>query len=229
MTTRIARRLINGPIPDGIHPVLARIYAARGAGRSEDVDHRLARLCSPELLGGLDRAVELLVDAIDARRPIVVVGDFDADGATGTAVAVRGLRMLGAVDVEFRVPNRFIHGYGLSSALVADLEAKADSLIVTVDNGIASHDGIVAAKAAGFGVVVTDHHLPGASLPPADAIVNPNCVGDGFPSKSLAGVGVMFYVLLAVRARLRALGRYATAREPDLFVTARPRRARHRG
>src|SRR5688572_8698608 len=182
-SSRIARRTIAGPIPEGIHPVLARIYAARGAGRAEDVDHRLARLCPPELLGGLDRAVDLLVDAIDARRPIVVVGDFDADGATGTAVAVRGLRMLGASRVEFRVPNRFLHGYGLSPALVADLEAPAGALIVTVDNGIASHDGIAAAKAAGFGVLVTDHHLPGESLPAADAIVNPNCAHDGFPSK----------------------------------------------
>lgn len=210
------RRSIAAALPAGLHPVLARIYAGRGAATRDDVDHRLARLAAPALLGGMEAAVALIVDAIDHDRPVLVVGDFDADGATGTAVALRGLRMLGLRRVSHRVPNRFVHGYGLSRALVDDIDAPHGTLIVTVDNGIASHDGVLAARAAGYGVLVTDHHLPGAVLPAADAIVNPNLAGDAFPSKALAGVGVVFYLLLAVRAALRANGRYGSAGEPEL-------------
>ena len=153
-------------------------------------------------------ACDLLLEAITANRHIVVVGDFDCDGATACAVGVRGLRMLGAGNVDYAVPNRMVHGYGLSPALVEELAVMQPDLLVTVDHGIACHAGITAAKARGWQVLVTDHHLPGQHLPPADAIVNPNLDGDAFPSKMLAGVGVMFYVLLALRRRLRDAGHF---------------------
>ncbi|MEP6485455.1 MAG: single-stranded-DNA-specific exonuclease RecJ [Rudaea sp.] len=202
--------------PDSIHPVLRRVYTARGVTRIEQIEHRLTSLMSPKLLGGIERACELIEEAIRDDRRIVVVGDFDADGATGTAVAVRGLRMLGAQRVDYAVPNRFIHGYGLSAAIVAELAPIKPHLIITVDNGIVAHAGVAAARALGMHVIVTDHHLPAATLPDADAIVNPNVGGDEFPSKALAGVGVMFYLLLAVRAHLRERGGFAKNAEPDL-------------
>ncbi|HSX60702.1 MAG TPA: single-stranded-DNA-specific exonuclease RecJ [Tahibacter sp.] len=215
---RIERR--SAPPPGewtgNLHPVLQRIYAARGVASPHDVEHRLARLVSPRQLGGLDTACERLERALREGERIVVVGDFDADGATGTAVAVRGLRLLGATDVDYQVPNRFTHGYGLSPALVDELLPRKPDLIVTVDNGVAAHAGVAAANALGIAVVVTDHHLPGDSLPDAAAIVNPNLPGDAFPSKALAGVGVVFYVLLALRARLRANGWFVQRAEPDL-------------
>ncbi|MCK7594111.1 single-stranded-DNA-specific exonuclease RecJ [Lysobacter sp. CAU 1642] len=198
------------------HPVIARVLAARGVVDPESARLSLRSLLAPASLGGLGQAVELLVRALDENWRIRIVGDFDCDGATGTAVAVRGLRLLGARQVEFDVPHRMRHGYGLSAELVAEWPAPHPELIVTVDNGISSHAGVDAARARGMRVLVTDHHLPGETLPAADAIVNPNLPGDGFPSKSLAGVGVMFYLLLALRARLRDLGRYASGEEPDL-------------
>src|SRR5690606_14189471 len=158
----------------------------------------------------------LLADAIASQARILVVGDFDCDGATACALAVRGLRMLGARDVVHAVPNRITHGYGLTPGLVAELEAFEPQLLVTVDHGLACHAGISAAKSLGWRVLVTDHHLPGDGLPPADAIVNPNQRGDAFPSKMLAGVGVMFYVLLALRRRLREAGAFEAGLEPDL-------------
>lgn len=188
-------------------PLLARLYAARGVTTAEEAEPRLAHLLDPRLLGGLDDAVALLREARSAGSRVVVVGDFDCDGATGTAVAVRGLRMLGFVDVHTCVPHRMVHGYGLSPALVEDeLRARAPGLVITVDAGIACHAGVAAARAIGAKVLVTDHHLPGEQLPMADAIVNPNLPGDAFPSKALAGVGVVFYLLLALRAALRADG-----------------------
>lgn len=219
---RIVRRadgMAAGEWPPAMHPVLRRIYAARGVAAAAEVEHKLARLLAPQQLGGMQRACELLENAISLQQRIVIVGDFDADGATGTAVAVRGLRLLGAGDVDFQVPNRFTHGYGLSPALVDDLLPLKPQLIVTVDNGVAAHAGIAAANAHGIAVVVTDHHLPGDSLPAAAALVNPNLDGDAFPSKALAGVGVMFYVLLALRAHLRSRGWFTHERpEPDLSV-----------
>jgi single-stranded-DNA-specific exonuclease len=205
--------------PSGLHPLLARIFAARGLAPGDIANVRLADLAEPSALGGIGLACELLAAAIASDQRICVVGDFDCDGATGTAVAVRGLRMLGACNVAYRVPNRFRDGYGLSTGLVDTLVgADAPHLIVTVDNGIASHAGVAAARARGIRVVVSDHHLPGETLPDADAIVNPNLVGDQFPSKALAGVGVMFYLLLALRAHLRRAGSFPTQRtaEPDL-------------
>jgi single-stranded-DNA-specific exonuclease len=199
-----------------LHPVLARIYASRGIRVGDSLEPKLSQLADPAALGGIERACELLGDAIANDRAICIVGDFDADGATGTAVAVRALRLLGAKRVSYRVPNRFRHGYGLSPGLVDELVDEAPDLLVTVDNGIACHAGVDAARARGMRVVVTDHHLPGASLPLADAIVNPNVEGDAFPSKSIAGVGVVFCLMLALRARLRASGAFGALPEPDL-------------
>ncbi|KGI78304.1 single-stranded-DNA-specific exonuclease RecJ [Oleiagrimonas soli] len=201
--------------PQDLHPVLRRIYLARGVKTAQQLDHGLASLTPPQAMGGLDAAVEVLAQAIATDRRIVVAGDYDCDGATGMAVAVRGLHMLGAGNVGFVVPNRFEHGYGLSPALVASLDEPPD-VLVTVDNGIASVAGVAAAHARGIRVVVTDHHLPGPQLPEADAIVNPNLPGDAFPSKALAGVGVMFYLLLALRARLERDGRFAHGERPNL-------------
>ncbi len=200
--------------PDSVHPVLRRVYAARGVLTPAEVEHRLARLLPPRALGGIDVAVTLLLEAIRADWSIVIAGDYDCDGATGTAVAVRGLRLLGASRVSYAIPNRFVHGYGLSPALVASLQP-TPQLIVTVDNGVSSLAGVAAAKARGIRVIVTDHHLPGEQLPDCDAMVNPNLAGDPFPSKMLAGVGVMFYLLLALRVRLREQGTFVGV-EPDL-------------
>ena len=203
-----------GNWPDSVHPVLRQIYAARGVLVPAEVEHRLAHMLSPQTLGGIDAAVTLLLEAIRADWSIVVAGDYDCDGATGTAVAVRGLRLLGARRVSYAIPNRFVHGYGLSPALVESLQP-TPQLIITVDNGVASVAGVAAAKARGIRVIVTDHHLPGEQLPDCDAMVNPNLPGDLFPSKMLAGVGVMFYLLLGLRAKLREQG--ASPRvEPDL-------------
>ncbi|MES2405097.1 MAG: single-stranded-DNA-specific exonuclease RecJ [Pseudomonadota bacterium] len=203
-TLRIVRREAAASAlgwPASVHPVLQRVYAARGVACIDDLGHRLAGLLAPEGLNGITHAVELLAAAMARDARIVIAGDYDCDGATGCAVAVRGLRLLGARNVGYVVPDRAVHGYGLTPALVATMQPAPD-LIVTVDNGIASLAGVAAAKARGCKVIVTDHHLPGAALPAADAIVNPNLPGEGFASKALCGVGVMFYLLLALRARL---------------------------
>jgi len=216
-TIRRRECVVGGDWPDAVLPLLRRIHAARGAHDARRAQPRLADLLAPDSLLGLDVACALLMDAMAANRHIVAVGDFDCDGATACAVGVRGLRLLGARNVSYAVPNRMVHGYGLSPALVEELVGLKPDLLVTVDHGIACHAGITAAKAYGWQVLVTDHHLPGERLPPADAIVNPNQVGDAFPSKMLAGVGVMFYVLLALRRKLREAGHFADA-VPDLSV-----------
>ncbi|MEE4638739.1 MAG: single-stranded-DNA-specific exonuclease RecJ [Wenzhouxiangella sp.] len=187
----------------GVHPVVARVLAARG--QREAPDYSLQGLLPPTLRG-LERAADILAEAIQNGRRILVVGDFDADGATGTALAVRALRSLGAREVAWRVPDRFRHGYGLSPALVEEIESPAPDVLVTVDQGISSLTGVAAAQAKGMLVIVTDHHLPGPQLPSAEAIVNPNLADESFDSTALAGVGVMFYTAMAVRARLRELG-----------------------
>ncbi|MBD1498065.1 single-stranded-DNA-specific exonuclease RecJ [Xanthomonas citri] len=217
---RIVRRSSGqaGSWPDTMLPLLRRIYAARGVTDAQGAQPRLGQLLSPELLHNSGVAAELLADAIAQQRRILVVGDFDCDGATACAVGVRGLRMLGALDVHHAVPNRMVHGYGLSPALVDELAGLQPDVLVTVDHGIACHAGVAAAKARGWTVLVTDHHLPGEVLPPADAIVDPNLAEDTFPSKTLAGVGVIFYVLLALRQVLRARGAFAQRAEPDLSV-----------
>ena len=192
----------------GIHPLLARIYAARGIQHAEQISTRMEDLVPPGALKGLDAAAALLAEAIVAGRRICIVADYDADGATACAVAMRGLRLLGAQPdrLNYFVPDRFKLGYGLTPAIV-DLVAQDHSgkpdLLVTVDNGIASIDGVAHAQALGMQVVITDHHLPGDTLPTADAIVNPNQPGCDFPSKNLAGVGVMLYTLMGVRQTLR--------------------------
>lgn len=206
-----------GAWPQDVPPLLRRVYAARGACTHAQAQPRLTGLLPPDALGGIDDAARLLIDAMDTDRHIVVVGDFDCDGATACAVAVRGLRLLGARRVSHAVPNRMVHGYGLSPGLVEDLAGLLPDLLVTVDHGIACHAGVAAARAHGWRVLVTDHHLPGERLPQADVIVDPNLPGDAFPSKALAGVGVMFYVLLALRRHLRAAGRFA-GEPPDLSV-----------
>jgi single-stranded-DNA-specific exonuclease len=214
---QLRRRAATGePVgwPASEHPVLQQLYAARGVLTPEQAEHRLARMLSPQLLGGMAQAVALLAEAIRDDWSILIAGDYDCDGATGTAVAVRGLRMLGARRVGYAIPNRFVHGYGLSPAFVASMHP-TPQLIVTVDNGVASVAGVAAAKARGIRVIVTDHHLPGEQLPACDAMVNPNLAGDPFPSKMLAGVGVMFYLLLALRAKLQEQGAFAGAK-PDL-------------
>ncbi|MCY4284718.1 MAG: single-stranded-DNA-specific exonuclease RecJ [Thiotrichales bacterium] len=196
------------------HPVLRRVLAARAVGGDGDLDHSLGRLAPPDGLLDLERAAALLDDAIESSSRIVVAGDYDADGATGCALAVRGLRLLGAPDVRYVVPDRRRHGYGLTPELVDIAHTLGPRLIVTVDNGISSVEGVARAKALGIRVLITDHHLPGAQLPAADAIVNPHRPDDGFPSKCLAGVGVMFYILGALRARRRA--RSAGGEAPNL-------------
>lgn len=198
-------------------PLLRRIYENRNVRARSELDYSLARLHPPHALKGIDAAAELLHSAIDSGKKILIIGDYDADGATATALAILGLRALGAACVEYEVPNRFEYGYGLSVKIAEVALAKhAPDLVVTVDNGISSVNGVACLRAAGVGVIITDHHLAGAALPDADAIVNPNQPGCTFPSKVLAGVGVMFYVLLALRARLRDAGRFAGRELPNL-------------
>ena len=205
---RIEPRPLPEILPDlgELPPLLRRLYAARGVRSAAELDKGLARLIPYGQLKGIERAVELLVVALERRQRILFVGDFDADGATASAVGVLGLRLLGAGHVDYLVPNRFDYGYGLTPEIVAVALQRSPDLLVTVDNGISSVEGVAAAKAAGLGVVITDHHLPGQELPAADAIVNPNQPECSFPSKCIAGVGVIFYVLLALRAKLRESG-----------------------
>lgn len=189
-----------------LHPVLARVYSSRNVKSEDELEHTLDRLPPFQKLKGIDAAVSILVGAIEKQQRILIVGDFDCDGATSTAVAVRGLRLMGASQVDFLVPNRFEYGYGLTPEIVEVAAQQSPDVIVTVDNGIASLDGVEAAKSKGMKVLVTDHHLPGDVLPAADAIVNPSQPGCEFPTKAMAGVGVIFYVLMALRSHMRDSG-----------------------
>jgi single-stranded-DNA-specific exonuclease len=207
----------------GVHPLLARLLAARGVRTAQELDDGLAHLIPPDQMKGTNEAAQLLADAIEAKQRIVVVADYDCDGATACAVALRGLAMLGAdrSTLGYVVPDRAIHGYGLTPAIVDLALAQRPHLLVTVDNGIASLEGVAHARAQGLAVLVTDHHLPALQgdevvLPQANVIVNPNQPGCAFESKSIAGVGVMFYVLLALRAELRTRGRFDAATQPRL-------------
>lgn len=199
----------------GVHPLLARLYAARGVKAPDELDTSLAKLIPPTQMKGAVEAGRLLADSIAARQRILIVADYDCDGATACALGLRALRMFGA-QVDYLVPNRFETGYGLSPEVVAIAAARKPDLIVTVDNGIASVEGVAAANALGIRTLITDHHLPGDTLPDAAVIVNPNQPGCTFPSKALAGVGVMFYVMLALRAELRSRGAFADKPEPNL-------------
>jgi single-stranded-DNA-specific exonuclease len=207
----------------GVHPLLARLLAARGVRRPDELDDGLAQLLNPQSLRGADAAARLLADTVLQRRRVCVVADYDCDGATACAVLLRGLRLLGAAPdtLHYVVPDRALHGYGLTPAIVDLALRKQPALLVTVDNGIASFEGVAHARAMGVQVLVTDHHLPARQgervlLPEADVIVNPNQPDCGFASKALAGVGVVFYVLLAARAELRARGTFAAESQPRL-------------
>jgi single-stranded-DNA-specific exonuclease len=215
--------IVRRPVPEaaqvlvaaGVHPVLARVLASRGVASTADLCSDLATLPAFATMKGIDAAAARLADAIAARERIVIVADYDADGATACAVGVRGLAAMGA-NVGFLVPNRFEYGYGLTPEIVAEAVAMAARLLVTVDNGIASHDGVEAAAARGIDVLITDHHLPGETLPTPALIVDPNQPGCTFPTKHLAGVGVMLYVLIATRAVLRERKHFADSAEPNL-------------
>lgn len=207
----------------GVHPLLAQLYAARGVLTADELDDGLARLLPPGTMKGTQEAAVLLADAIAVNKKICVVADYDCDGATACAVALRGLRLLGATQVSYIVPDRVVDGYGLTAPIAERVKATGADLLVTVDNGIASMDGVARARALGLQVLVTDHHLPAMRdgqtvLPDADVIVNPNQPGCAFESKSIAGVGVMFYVLLALRAELRKRGVFDAATQPKLDV-----------
>ena len=205
----------------GVHPLLAQLYAARGVHSMGELDQALGRLLPPSSLHGAHDAAQLLADTMAAGKKICVVADYDCDGATACVVALRGLQLLGAKNVGYLVPDRVIDGYGLTAPIADRVKSTGADLLVTVDNGIASLDGVARAKELGMQVLVTDHHLPALKdghivLPDADVIVNPNQPACGFESKSIAGVGVMFYVLLALRAELRARGLFAEQTQPKL-------------
>ena len=205
----------------GVHPLLAQLYAARGVQDVLELDNALTHLIAPNLMKGTAEAAHLLADAMAADKRLCIVADYDCDGATACAVAVRGLRLLGALHVDYIVPDRVQDGYGLTPTISARVKASGADVLITVDNGIASFEGVTAARALGLQVLVTDHHLCASvdgqmSLPDADVIVNPNQPGCNFASKSIAGVGVMFYVLLALRAELRRRGDFDSVNQPKL-------------
>lgn len=217
---RIKRRtfdesIVSKLVAEGVNPFSARLYAARGVANKAALETSLGQIIPPALLTNNTAMAKLLADAIAQQQKLLVIGDYDADGATATAVAVKGLRAFGA-NVDFLVPNRFEYGYGLTPEIVALAARQKPDVIITVDNGIASVEGVAAANALGIQVLITDHHLPGQITPQAACIINPNQHGCDFPSKHLAGVGVMFYGLLALRAELRARGAFALTPEPNL-------------
>ena len=209
--TAIAQSLVN----EGFNPALARVLASRGIRTPDDLSADWRGMLAPSTLLGTDAAAKLLADAIEKRQRIMIVADYDCDGATACAVAIRGLRSMGAT-VDYIVPDRFVYGYGLTPAIVDLAAEKSPDLIVTVDNGMASFDGVERAKTLGIEVLITDHHLPAETLPAAACIVNPNTPGCNFPSKTLAGGGVMYYVLMALRAELRNRGHFNDRPQPRL-------------
>jgi single-stranded-DNA-specific exonuclease len=218
----MVRRILPRPLttdpdrlPPGMPAVLKRVYAARSIESSGDLDYSLDSLLPPDCLGGLQQAVDLLAEAVESNWRMIVVGDFDADGATSCALCLRALRGMGATQVDYLVPNRFEYGYGLTPEIVAVAATRQPDLLITVDNGISSLAGVAAARERGIRVLVTDHHLPGEKLPSANAIVNPSLYGEGLPGRHLAGVGVAFYVMLALRAGLRARDWFARRGLPE--------------
>ncbi len=217
MRIQIRKASPGDQLPPELHPVLRRVYCNRGLTQPAELDLSLAHLLPFGQLKGIEAAAALLLQALDQQWHVLIVGDYDADGATGTALAVSALRAFGLRQVGYLVPDRFRYGYGLTPEIVQLAAAQQPQLLVTVDNGISSIEGAAAAKAAGMRLLITDHHLPGAVLPQADAIVNPNQPGCGFPSKALAGVGVIFYVMTALRAALRARGATALPKLAELL------------
>nr|MBL8411555.1 single-stranded-DNA-specific exonuclease RecJ [Dechloromonas sp.] len=217
--TRIVKRSIPQRVvwqleQQGLHPLLARLYASRGVTDKAELDYELKSLLPPTSLTHAMDAAQILADAIEAEASLLIIGDYDCDGATATAVGMRALKMLGA-NVNFLLPDRFKLGYGLSPEIVDLAAEQSPDLIITVDNGIASIEGVNRAREHGIATLITDHHLPAETLPDADCIVNPNQPGCDFPSKCIAGVGVMFYVMLALRAELRERGFFAERPEPN--------------
>ncbi len=217
MTLLVKRRIANTQLdlPDSMHPLLRRVYSQRNIKSALELELSLENLLAPDQLKGMDAAVELLLAALKQQQRVLIVADFDADGATSCVVALTALRQFGFLHTDYIVPNRFDYGYGLTPEIVELAQTRNPDLIITVDNGISSIEGVAAAKAAGIKTLVTDHHLPGAQAPDADAIVNPNQVGCDFPSKSIAGVGVIFYVMLALRAKLRGLNWFEEKSVPE--------------
>ncbi|WP_290521409.1 single-stranded-DNA-specific exonuclease RecJ [Aggregatibacter sp. oral taxon 458] len=213
------KRILRRDVPAGDKlcddPLLDRLYRSRHIKNANQLDRTLNAMHHPNLMSGVDVAVEHLFEAYQKQQNIVIVGDFDADGATSTALAVLALRQLGFANVTYLVPNRFEQGYGLSVAVAKEALALGVELLMTVDNGVSSHEGVAFLKAQGVKVIVTDHHLPPETLPNADAIVNPNLTHCGFPSKHLAGVGVTFYLMLALRAKFRELGLFDAKNQPN--------------
>lgn len=203
-------------LQQGVPSILAPLYAARGVTDKHQLDTRLTALLPPDQLLHAAEAARLLADAIAAQRRILIVADYDCDGATACAIALRALRMMGALNLSYLVPDRFRYGYGLTPAIVDLARPLKPDILITVDNGIASFDGIARARQYGITTLITDHHLPAATLPEADLIVNPNQPGCPFPSKALAGCGVIYYVMLALRAELRRRGHFSQGREPNL-------------
>lgn len=208
--------MVNEFRDDNLHPVIQQVYAGRRVTTTADLDYRLEHLTTPERLPGLAAAVAVLMESLRQNKSILFIGDFDADGATSTALGMLALRSMGAARVDYLVPNRFEYGYGLSPEIVEVAARRQPDVLVTVDNGVSSIEGVAAAKRYGMSVVITDHHLPGETLPAADAIVNPNLSGSGFASKALAGVGVIYYVMIALRAALREQGWFANRVVPRL-------------
>lgn len=204
MSIQISRRETNAGVELGeVHPLLKRIYSGRNICSMDELDYSLDKLLPFRQLGHVETAAELLADALEKQKKILIVADYDVDGATACALGIRGLRAMGAKQIDYLVPDRFTHGYGLSTEVVEIATESSPDMLITVDNGISSIDGVAMARSYGLDVLITDHHLPGAQLPNANVIVNPNLPGDPFPSKNLAGVGVMFYVLAALRSYLR--------------------------
>ncbi|MCL2909075.1 single-stranded-DNA-specific exonuclease RecJ [Shewanella aquimarina] len=219
MIHKIVRRprVDDSHLPSHLSPILKQVYASRGC-MADDCELALANLLRPDTLKDVDKAAAIIADAMAKQQSILIVGDFDADGATSTSVCLLALRMMGATNVDYLIPNRFDYGYGLSPEIVEVAQQMGAELLITVDNGISSIEGVAAAKALGMQVVITDHHLPGKSVPEADAIVNPNQLGCGFASKAIAGVGVAFYLMSALRAELRSRAWYQAQgiQEPNL-------------
>ncbi len=213
------KRILRRDVPAGDKlcddPLLDRLYRSRHIKNVNQLDRTLNAMHHPNLMSGMDTAVTFLLEAYQKQQKIVIVGDFDADGATSTALAVLALRQLGFANVTYLVPNRFEQGYGLSVAVAQEALALGVELLMTVDNGVSSHEGVAFLKAQGVKVIVTDHHLPPETLPNADAIVNPNLAHCGFPSKNLAGVGVTFYLMLALRAKFREVGLFDAKNQPN--------------
>lgn len=220
MSTLIQRRLANPnlELPESLHPLLRRVYSQRNLKNAEELELGLGNLLAPDLFMGMEVATGLLLEALQRRQRILIISDFDTDGATSCVVAIQALRGFGYTHVDYIVPNRFEYGYGLTPEIVELAKTRQPDLIITVDNGISSIEGVAAARQAGIAVLITDHHLPTEEIPAANAIVNPNQHGCGFPSKCIAGVGVIFYVMSALRAKLREIHWFTQQglKEPNL-------------